>query len=252
MTRRFFAFGCSFTAYGWPTWADLVGTHFPDNYYNYGRSGAGNFYIFQRFVHANIEHAINKDDLVIIQWSGTMREDRYLNKKWITPGGLWNYYPEDYIKKYADERGFLIRDLAAIAAVKTMLDNIGCEYHFISIGPIVNKNELWPEGIEGIEDLIDLHKDTLSIFKPSYIEILGTDYYPRIVGGGNIEVSDAHPVPGEHYKYLKHVLPNWLPNDVNLGERLDKLLAAIWHTNYKGWDYHWPLDRGFETIKKDL
>lgn len=252
MNRRFFAFGCSFTAYGWPTWADLVGTHFPDRYYNYGRSGAGNFYIFQRFMQACTAHTFNKDDLVIVQWTGTMREDRYIGDKWITPGGLWNYYPEDYIKKYVSERGFLIRDLLLITAVKRILDSIGCEYYFTSIGAMANKNELWLEGIEDVDDLVESYKDTLSMFKPSYIDILGTGYYPRIVGGGNIEITDAHPVPGEHQLYIEKVLPQWAPDDRQLGNKLDKLLANVWHTNYKGWDYHWPLDRGFEQIIKEL
>ena len=252
MTPSFFAFGCSFTAFGWPTWADLVGTRFPDNYYNYGRAGAGNFYIFQRLIHAHAMQTITKDDLVIIQWSGTMREDRYIDGRWITPGGLFNYYPKEYIEKYVSDRGFLIRDLTLITAAKTILDNIGCDYHFISIGPIVNKNELWDDGIADVEDLIATYKDTLAVIKPSYIEVLGTNYYPRIVGGGNIEITDAHPVPGEHHRYLQKVLPHLVPSDENLGLKLDKLLANIWHTNYKGWDYHWPLDRGFENIVKDL
>lgn len=252
MTRRFFAFGCSFTAYGWPTWADLVGTHFPNNYYNYGRAGAGNFYIFQRLIHAHISQAITKDDLVIIQWSGIMREDRYINGTWITPGGIHNYYPKDYIEKYVYDRGFLIRDLSLITAAKSILDNIGCEYHFVSVGPIANENELWFDQINNIDDLIATYKDTLAAMKTSYIEVLGTDYYPRIVGGGNIEITDAHPVPSEHYKYLEAVLPQWLPEDQMLGTKLDKILAAVWHTHLKGWEYHWPLDRGFENIVKDL
>jgi len=36
--RRLFAFGCSFTQYKWPTWADILGKSF-DLSYNLGKSG---------------------------------------------------------------------------------------------------------------------------------------------------------------------------------------------------------------------
>ena len=33
--NRFFSFGCSFTQYHWPTWANVIGMHFDyDNFYN--------------------------------------------------------------------------------------------------------------------------------------------------------------------------------------------------------------------------
>ena len=46
MYSRFFAFGCSFTSYYWPTWADIIGQEFSDRYYNLAMCGAGNEFMF--------------------------------------------------------------------------------------------------------------------------------------------------------------------------------------------------------------
>ena len=44
--KRVFAFGCSFTCYRWPTWADLIGKQCEGaEFRNYGKSGAGNLFI---------------------------------------------------------------------------------------------------------------------------------------------------------------------------------------------------------------
>ena len=59
--KRIFCFGCSFTD-GLGTWADILKRHFgdypredfdipkdqPQRVYNFGRAGAGNYYIFNK------------------------------------------------------------------------------------------------------------------------------------------------------------------------------------------------------------
>ena len=84
--KRFFAFGCSFTSYMWPTWADLISMEIP-NSYNYGKPGGGNVFIFQQFVEANVRYKFNQDDLVILCWTNVAREDRYVHK-WLSPGNM--------------------------------------------------------------------------------------------------------------------------------------------------------------------
>ena len=45
--KRLFVFGCSFTQYRWPTWADIIAKDNPHlEYFNTANSGAGNLYIF--------------------------------------------------------------------------------------------------------------------------------------------------------------------------------------------------------------
>ena len=74
--NRFFAFGCSYTDYYWPTWANIIArdTGLPSQ--NWGYSGVGNIYIHHKMVEAKIKQSINDDDLVIVNWSSWHREDR--------------------------------------------------------------------------------------------------------------------------------------------------------------------------------
>jgi hypothetical protein len=70
MNKRFFAFGCSYTNWPHPTWADFIGINF-EEYYNYGKAGACNTYIANSFIEANEEHKFNKEtDTIFIAMSG--------------------------------------------------------------------------------------------------------------------------------------------------------------------------------------
>ena len=78
--KRIFCFGCSFTEYIMPTWADILKLRFENTnteVYNFGQGGAGNYYIFNRIVEKSLEYNFTKDDLILIQWSGVFREDRF-------------------------------------------------------------------------------------------------------------------------------------------------------------------------------
>lgn len=247
-TKRFFAFGCSFTKYTSPTWADLIASLYP-TYFNYGQPGAGNMYIFNAIMEADQRHRFNKDDLVIVQWSCPSREDRYLNKNWITPGSIVNHYPEDYILNYFDFRGFLMRDLAAIKATKCFLENAGCEYRFISMVPLDSNNEYEHISDANVADVCEHYLDIIKLIKSSYIEVLGKygQIRPRILHG--IEITDNHPLPSEHYKYLQTVLPEFLI-DNRLADTYDNILAQVWHTHRQGWTYHWPEVKKTQPIEK--
>ena len=62
--KRFFAFGCSYTSYGWPTWANLLSLNF-DEYHNWALAGLGNRAIAERVAEANARYKFDKDDLVV-------------------------------------------------------------------------------------------------------------------------------------------------------------------------------------------
>lgn len=71
-SKRFFAFGCSFTNYFYPTWADFVGYNF-DEFYNFGNPGLSNKTIGERLVEVDSNFAFNENDTVIISLSGLGR-----------------------------------------------------------------------------------------------------------------------------------------------------------------------------------
>ena len=170
--NRLFTFGCSFTQYAWPTWADILGREF-DYFENWGKLGGGNQYIFNSLIESNIRNQFTKEDTVIIMWTNVTREDRYIEKQWHTPGNIYTspVYNSDYIKQFADDRGYLIRDLATISATVDLLDHWGVKYHMLSMVPITNIDQ-YNKKPSTEQDVIDLYSSAVEKIKPSVYEVV--------------------------------------------------------------------------------
>jgi len=129
---RLFVFGCSFTNYIWPTWADLLSYNY-DEYYNYGKAGAGNQFIFEQIVEANVTHQFCPDDTVIVMWSTYQRHDIFKDGAWNTPGNIFNssgVFDQSYIEKYFDIKGSILHSLNFISAIQELLSfkNVSVAY----------------------------------------------------------------------------------------------------------------------------
>lgn len=171
---RLFAFGCSFTKYHWPTWADILAQEY-DYFENWGQSGAGNHYIFNSLIECNQRNKLTANDTVIIMWTSIVREDRYCGRTWITPGNIYSQdtYPKDFVKNFADNRGYLIRDLGFIQAARMCLENTGCKFKFLSMIPIENVSEFASTvTVKHDKDCLQLYQDTLDLIHPSIFELV--------------------------------------------------------------------------------
>jgi hypothetical protein len=170
---RLFTFGCSFTQYHWPTWADILGSEF-DHYENWGLAGGGNHFIFNSLNECILKNKLSKDDTVIIMWSDTNREDRYVSNKWLVSGNIYHQttYDDEFVKKFADLRGYLIRDLAFIHSAKKLLEFYNIKHYFLSMVPIGfdldNKMATTSENF----DVINLYKEILDFIRPSIYEVV--------------------------------------------------------------------------------
>jgi hypothetical protein len=172
--KRLYTFGCSFTRYHWPTWADIVGSEF-DHYENWGLCGGGNLFILNSITECIVKNKLTKDDTVIVMWTNVTREDRYVKNTWITPGNIFTQdtYPEEFIKKYADVKGYFIRDLSIIHATKKMLESYDINYVFTSMMPITNSEQYYfLDQKDNFQELFDAYEDTLKTIKPSVFEII--------------------------------------------------------------------------------
>lgn len=208
--NRIFTFGCSFTNYYWPTWADIIGHGLDhDQYQNWGRSGAGNQFIFNSIVECHARNCIDTNDTVVVMWTNVGREDRYLNGEWQTPGNIYSQslYDKDFVRRFADMRGYYIRDLATMQAVHLILDNIGCNYYFLNMVEITTHDQYKNfNNTEQISDLLETYRDTVKIMRPSIHQIV---------------------FQGDWYNRPNRV---WLENDV-----VNKLDSVIkWNTFYNG------------------
>lgn len=210
MRGRLFTFGCSFTGFkSWPTWADILGKEF-ESHMNFGTQGAGNLHIFIQFLAQSRYQQISKDDTVIVMWTNVTREDRFINGSWKPLGNIFSqgFYDENFIKKYVDIMGCFERDIPLMYATDMILQNIGCQYHMLSMVDIDNHAQYTKNKIN-INHLVTLYEPTLNKFKPSVHNVIfNYDYESRPIPGFK-KRPDYHPLPLEHLEYIQKVLPEY-------------------------------------------
>jgi hypothetical protein len=210
---RLFTFGCSFTNHHWPTWANIMAYELNVPLYNYGRSGAGNHYIFNSLIQADNFFNFTNDDLIMICWSNISREDRYKNEDWITPGNIYtqNVYDKSFIEKYADSNFFALRDFALIKASFNFLKNIGCDYFMFKMAEFDVLDTFSNIKIPiKYKQILHTYKPWLDKVAPSFFKILWNNdinnkFQQEKVDIGN-NMKDGHPYLTEHLEYLKSVL----------------------------------------------
>ena len=123
MYNRLFTFGCSFTRFGWPTWADIMAWDLNISIENWGLSGLGNVGIFHRIVECDLRNTFTEDDLIIVLWSHWNREDRY-DRHWQAHGNVFQegYYDKSFVKKYWSLENDIIKNSTAIISANKMYD----------------------------------------------------------------------------------------------------------------------------------
>jgi hypothetical protein len=136
--KRMIAFGCSFTKYGWPTVADIVGASF-DEYYNFGQGGACNTYIMNQMVERldNIP-LYPESDFILIGTTGVMRHSFLKsNDTWMTTGDIYPIinpgHPKDihwFAKNLFNGTQAVYETYMALKNIKMFLEYKGIK-HFI-------------------------------------------------------------------------------------------------------------------------
>ncbi len=217
--KRLFTFGCSFTQYWrWPTWADALGQQ-SKSFENWGICGGGNAQILYNLMECNQRNRLTSHDTVMVMWTNTSREDRYVKDRWFEGGNIYwsagSQIPAEYVRKFSCERGYLIRDLAIVAAVKKILDGIGCEYRFFSMVPLCQsnrENQLGedPQDSYQLDDVYNLYRDLFEHIAPSVLETVFKGSWfsgTGISDDFDSKRRDFHPTPMEHLEYLAQVAP---------------------------------------------
>ena len=216
--KRFFAFGCSMTSYGWPTWADIISQEIPESY-NYAQSGGGNLFISCQVTEAALRHKFSESDLVMIMWSSVSREDRYINGNWLTPGNIYTQgmYDEKFVKSFSDDLGYLLRDINLITLTKSFLSQQMSDYYMLNMSPLTlvsadltSSNKFY--------QIKEIYKDTFDSILPDILtlELQGTWPQHPIVKEGN-QTADYHPSPIQHFNYLNKLFPTIQWSEQTLG-----------------------------------
>jgi hypothetical protein len=143
--RRLFTFGCSYTQYTYPTWADFLGLEF-ESFENWGQAGLGCRAIAERIAECHARNTFTKDDIVIIQWTTHIRHDFYTaapilgrRENWKTFGSVFSVenrklYDRKWIDTFFFEPGYIMHCLNHMLMIQTMLESIGCTWYMTSIG----------------------------------------------------------------------------------------------------------------------
>ena len=194
--RHIWCFGCSFTRYRWPTWADLLARQYPAT--NLGKSGAGNQYIFHQLARTKRGGDIRPQDLVMICWTSFFRESRQVGDKWLNAGNLYTQeiYGREFLQ-FCDPPAMLLRDLDLIEATQKIL--LGhCDLVEFSMAPLGELEEQYNnKKMPDDETQARVTKNWL----PSFYEVLwGGDITPIVRSR-----ADPHPATEEHGTYLERV-----------------------------------------------
>lgn len=216
--KRFFVFGCSFTGYRWESWADLLSMEMDNaEYYNGGRSGAGQLFIASQLSQYINHYNIGEGDLVGVMWSTFYREDRYLagknyTKNWLTPGNIYTQreYPIEYIEKYACPRGMFIRDMTLIDMTVEKLRSAKFDsFNMFGVSMESQNKYTCIDDSDEFDDVIDMYNYLNNVMLPPLFE---TEF-----GGENW---------GESYTYFghnDHLIEDYHPNIARYASYLDKI-----------------------------
>jgi len=213
--KRFFAFGCSFTQYRWPTWADILHHDMPEGteYYNTARSGAGNFYIFSQISQCINNYKLTDTDLIAVMWTNFYREDRYIRGRhhnWVTPGNLYSQdqYKKSFVDEMCCERGMSIRDISLIDAAQRMLAQQDCD-SIITTGIGLHDQSVYtgldPDNQINLSDVWAVYSNLKllpSLYELEYPNGWITEYYYKHPDAEE-EFADYHPSVLGYKQYLE-------------------------------------------------
>lgn len=241
--KRVFAFGCSFTKYIYPTWANIIHYQIPNSeFYNFGKPGMGNLAISCRIAEANTRFKFNETDLVMVMYSTMYREDRWHDGTWQAHGNVFSqsYYDKSFVKNYVDPVGCLIRDLSLIDLSSTYVKSLPCDSLLLRASTLEDE---CPDDNRNT-DMFDYIKQTYSniwdIFPTSLYESIAPNGWgigiPRIVGDDMFD--DNHPTPIKYYTYLKNIGINLSDETKEYAEDSDRKCHAF--INFNDWSQYFP------------
>lgn len=165
---RLFTFGCSYTNFFWPTWADIIATDLDIEYQNWGLSGLGNVGIQSRIVEADMKHRLTPDDMMIVLWSSWSREDRFMCDSWQSGGSVFNnhFYDDHFINKYWSWENDVVKNSTAIHMTsKAYKDIIKYQGSMTVFPSITNNSDITPFIDKLINKFVNLGDPTSRFYR---------------------------------------------------------------------------------------
>lgn len=211
---RIFTFGCSFTDYVWPTWADIL--LYGNDGKNFGISGSGNESMLYRVMEADRVFNFTKEDQIIVMFTTPIRWDLITNEppEFLGYGQVINV---DKLLKHKDKlytiEGLCFKSYYSILAIKTYLENKQIKYLFGSVNDIFDDVDNYGKIIEISDDL-----KKLMCYIDNEVKFELSSVYSFLLKNGYLKEKnwgitknwknhdDYHPRPHYFYKYVTKII----------------------------------------------
>jgi hypothetical protein len=218
---RIFTFGCSFTEYKWPTWADMI--LYGNEGYNCGVSGGGFDSILYRLIETDRKFKLTTDDKIIIVFTTPLRWDLIINQQWSTHGQVTN---SPHFVKYLDKLfsidGLIYKSFYNIQLIDDFLKYRNLNYVFGSLNGIYSH-------IGNYFEYHDISEETKGLIKyvSDRVNVELMDFKTFIMGQSESwtvtkkyknDNSEYHPRPLTHYKWVTEILMKHMEIDLKLSE----------------------------------
>lgn len=231
---RIFTFGCSFTQYCWPTWADIILKG--NEGYNLGICGGGHDMILYRLMEANRKFRFTKDDKIIVIFTTPLRWDLIydVNKKleWSMHGNITSSLLSPYLNKLFCIDGLVHHSFYNMLIIDNYLKKEGLNYLLGSLDDIFQKNNGHILYKKDTIELIDYVKNSINLDLTSFHNYLenGKYWMPSKKWDDNV---DHHPRTIQHFEWVKNVLLKKLDIKLNVTEEeiLEIENVITTHTN---------------------
>lgn len=212
--NRCFTFGCSFTGHITGTWADYLGANF-NEYYNFGRGGACNTYILNKFIEADTLYNFNsKDDYIVVMFTSFSRFSFYSKYGWNCSGSVFNnpaHFKEFVNNMWTEDQG-IYNSWIAINTIKKILTLKGIKHKLLlGVNAIFNNgnfddtlyNRLSTKMEKEFENLLDDSESMMTWQNKLYHYPTDFNYYE------DEGYADSHPTQLIHYTYMKEKFPEF-------------------------------------------
>ena len=150
---RLFTFGCSFTKYCWPTWADIIAHDLQCPYENWAVSAIGNIAIQHKLLECDLKKHFTKKDLILVAWTGWSREDRYYGD-WKPTGNVLTspHYKKSFRKNFWHPQNDIVKNMTAIIVSNRCFD-ITYQSHIFDYKQFLNEKQLKNNNLEKFDYL---------------------------------------------------------------------------------------------------
>lgn len=220
---RLFTIGCSYTCYNWPTYADFLGAHFKE-YYNLGKTGCGNQYIFNTLANVIKLEDLKPEDCLIVQFTSVARYDTV--KKGLWGGGAGNIYNQDlYTAEWVQDHVSLeynaVELHSYIEIVNKLFESLPCKTQLLwMLNPTIDTflgepyNNYWRLDLnkEDYKNALSFLKSHTKTFSKGFLDdglaLFQIDYDTPMYYRGQL---DTHPNTTSHILYAEKIKEHLYP-----------------------------------------